>query len=243
MKHHSSLTFNQNVARQLALFSLATLIIGVLGYFGIMGLFRAFSLNAIGEEDWSLLDGFVSVISLSILVGGIAYPIVDRIRADVAEAREKAKLSYDIYQAIFEKLTDPAHEAARRWILSNIQVKEKDEDINVWYDKTHARVMAMESGQGVHLPDGQRAVKTTLNCLDYIGFIAKHYWDIEDDSLDWLSPPISKIWRRIGPYVLQIRNIRKAGDYYVFAEYIGELCIEWRQKRGLGEEEYAKNTL
>ena len=242
MKHHSSLTFNQNVARQLALFSLATLVIGVLGYFGIMGLFRVFSVNVAGGEDWGLLDGFVSAISLSILVGGITYPIVDRIRADVAETRERTKLSYDIYQAIFERLTDPAQEAARRWILENITVFDQNEDINSWYEKTHARVMSIDGHEEDFLPEGQRAVKMTLNCLDYIGFIAKHYWDIEEDSLDWLSPPISKIWRRIRPYVLRVRSIRKAADYYVFAEYIGELCIAWRQKRGLENEEYAKNT-
>ena len=242
MKPRSSLTLNQNVFRQLAIFSLVTIIIGIIGYFSIMGLFRAFSFKVSGGENWSLLDGFVSVISLSILIGGVAYPIVDRFRAEAAEAREKAKLSYDIYQSIFDKLTDPEQEAARRWILENLPLKKEDEELNDWYGQTHAKIMAADKEVNTSLPEGQRSIKMTLNCLDYIGFIAKRYWDIEDDSLDWLSPPIAKIWRRLGPYVFQVRKLRNTSDYYVFAQYIGELCIEWRRKRDLDDEQFAKNT-
>jgi len=103
--------------------------------------------------------------------------------------------------------------------------------------------MAVNGAEKDGFPEGQRAVKMTLNLLDYIGFIAKNYWDIEDDSLDWLGLPIAKIWKRIGPYVLEVRRQRKVNDYYVFAEFIGRLCIEWRQKRGLPDEEFARNTL
>jgi len=93
------------------------------------------------------------------------------------------------------------------------------------------------------LPEGQQAVKLTLNCFDYIGFIAKHYWDIEEDSLDWISAPIAKVWRRIGPYVLHVRTLRDTTDYYLFAEYIGNLCVEWRANKGLPDEEYVAKTL
>ena len=103
--------------------------------------------------------------------------------------------------------------------------------------------MAVDGSSGDGPPEGQRAVKMTLNLLDYIGFIAKNYWDIEDDFLDWLGLPIAKIWKRIGPYVLEIRSLRKVNDYYIFAEYIGNLCIQWRKNRGLPDEEFAKNTL
>ena len=41
--------------------------------------------------------------------------------------------------------------------------------------------MAVDGSSGDGPPEGQRAVKMTLNLLDYIGFIAKNYWDIEDD--------------------------------------------------------------
>jgi hypothetical protein len=241
MKYHSSLTFDRNFARQLAIFITTTFVIAVLGYIIIMGLYQLF-LSRVGPgQNWNLLDGFVGVISLSILVGGLAYPVVDRIRAEVADARDKAKLSYDIYQAINEKLTNPQQEAARRWILSNIPIKMDTEDINTWYDRVQTKIMAGEQVDG--MPEGQRAVKMTLNLFDYIGFIAKNYWEIEDDSLDWLSPPIAKIWRRIGPYVAHVRTLRNTSDYYLFAQFIGELCVERRMKRGLVDEVFAANTL
>jgi len=242
MKHHQSRNNNRNIIRQFVIFSLTTLIIGLIGYSAIMGLFRAFSFRVSGAEDWTLLDGFVSAISLAILLGGLTYTIVDRIRAEVVEAREKAKLSYDIYQTIFEKLTDPEQEAARRWILSNITVKKDGEDIAAWYQQTHAKITARENGMENDLPEGQRAVKSTLNCFDYIGFVANNYWEIEQDSLDWISPPIAKIWKRLGPYVTHVRTLRGAKDYYASAEYIGNLCIKWRQDKGFPDEEYVEQT-
>lgn len=242
MKNRPARTFNQNFIRQLVIFTLSTIVIGLAGYFVIMGLFRFYSFSISGAEDWSLLEGFVGALSLSILAGGLTVTVADRIRADVAERREKTKLSFDIYQAIFEKLTDPEQEAARRWILANIPVKKDGEDLAAWYEQTHARITAAEDGMQDDLAVGHRSVKMTMNCFDYIGFIASHYWEIEDDSLDWLSPPIAKVWTRIGPYISHVRTLRGTGDYYIFAESIGDLCIQWRRERGLPEEEYAGNT-
>ncbi len=234
---------NPNFFRKLGFFALFTILFTLVGYSITMWLFNVFSFNVSGAQDWNLLSGFVGVLTLSFLVGGLVTSVIDRVNADVIESREKAKLSYEIYQAIFEKLTDPKQEAARRWILVNMNIKKDNEDLAAWYARTQEKIMAAEGGQDDGLPEGQRAVKMTLNLLDYIGFIAKNYWDIEDDFLDWLSLPVAKIWRRIGPYVLEIRRQRKADDYYVFAEYIGKLCIQRRQNRRLPDEELAKNTL
>jgi hypothetical protein len=240
---HRSRKSSPNFFRKFGFFALFMILFTLVGYSIIMWLFRSFSFNVSGVQDWDLLSGFVGVLTLSFLIGGLVTSVIDRVNADVIVSREKAKLSFEIYQAINEKLTDPGQEAARRWILVNITVKKQDEDVDAWYARTQQKIMALDGGSEDGLPDGQRAVKMTLNLLDYIGFIAKNYWDIEDDSLDWLGLPIAKIWRRIGPYVLEIRSQRKASDYYVFAEYIGRLCIQWRQDRGLPDEEFARNTL
>lgn len=238
------------IAQRLAGFVVAALVFGTVGYLALVLAFPMFSRAFTGEVNWNLLEGYASIVSLALLFGSIAFAIAEyndkenaRQHEKLIEDREKSKLSYDIYQAIFEKLTDPEQEAARRWILTNLTIKTADEDIAAWYQKTHARIMEQQPGSGNDLPDGQRAVKLTLNCFDYIGFIANHYWDIDADSLDWISPPIAKVWRRIGPYVMHIRALRKASDYYLSAEQIGNRCIEWRQQRGFGEEEYARETL
>ena len=250
MKPNPSRNNSQGIIRKLLRFGLAAILIGLIGYVGIVGAFPAFSLRYSGEVNWDLLGGYASVISLALLLGSLAFALAEyndkenaRLREKLVEEREKAKLSYDIYQAIFEKLTAPEQEAARRWILSNISLKKGDEGIAAWYEKTHAKIMAHQKGIEDDVPEGQRSVKLTLNCFDYIGFIANHYWDIDEDSLDWISPPIAKVWKRIGPYVAHIRTLRRAKDYYLSAEHIGNRCIQWRQERGLPDEEYAKETL
>ena len=241
---------NWEIVRRLSGFVCVGLLFGTAGYFALVRAFPGFSRRYMGAVDWSLLDGYVSVVSLALVASGLAFALAEytdrenaKHREKLIEAREKAKLSYDIYQAIFEKLTDPEQEAARRWILANIEVKKRDESIGAWYEKTQARIMARQAGNEHELPEGQRAVKLTLNCFDYIGFIAKHYWDIDADSLDWISPPIAKVWKRLGPYVAHIRTLRNAKDYYLAAEDFGNRCIEWRQSRGFPDEEYARQTL
>ena len=213
------------------------------GYLAIMyWWFPGFTRGISETNNWYLLEGFVSAISLALLAGGLTFALAEYIDTEKAKQAEKAKLSYEIYNAIYHKLTDPAQEAARRWILSNITIKMDDEDIETWYQRTHAKIMKTSRGGKGELPEGQNAVKMTLNCFDYIGFIADHYWDMEDDSLDWISAPIAKVWRRIGPYVLHVRTLRKTTDYYLSAERVGDLCVEWRQGKGLPDEEIAKET-
>jgi hypothetical protein len=243
MKYRQPRKNNWKFLLRLAFFALTTGALALASYFLILRSFQTFAFGASQSlQDWTLLDSFVGVVSLALLVGGLSYTVLDRIRAEYAEEREKTKLSYEIYQAIFEKLTDPEEEAARRWILANIEVKKDDEDIEAWYQRMHARIMQGREGDPGEPPDGQEFVKRTLNCLDYIGFIANHYWEIGENSLDWLSPPIAKMWRRLGPYVQHVRTLRKAKDYYVPAEYIGELCIQWRRDKGYADEEYVENT-
>jgi hypothetical protein len=235
---------NWETVRRLPYFVLAAILSSIAGYAALIWVFPAFSQAYLGKVDWNMLGNFVSVVSFAILGGGLVFALVEYADKENAKYREKAKLSYEIYQAIFEKLTAPEQEAARRWILTNIPVKKADEDMAAWYEQANAKIMWRTPGtKDDDLPEGQTAVKLTLNCFDYIGFIANHYWDIDDDSLDWISPPIAKVWKRIGPYVTHVRTLRKASDYYLSAELIGSRCTQWRQKRGLPDEEYAKATL
>jgi hypothetical protein len=245
MKSKALLSQNMSITWKLILLIVGSILVGTLFYFVIvLWLFPAFS------DNWSLLEGFASVISLSLLAGGLVFAATEYIGAEnakqaekEAEERDKAKLSYDIYKSIFDKLTDPDQEAARRWILSNIEIKKEAEDLAAWYEKTHAKIMSVETGNTSSLPEGQKAVKMTLNFFDYIGFIASHYWKVEGDTLDWISAPVAKVWRRIGPYVLYVRTLRHTTDYYLSAEYVGNLCVKWRQDKGMPDEEYVEKTL
>lgn len=234
---------NQNTIRSLVIIAVISIVFGIgIYYVIVLWAFPSFAVNVPDVTHWSLLEGFASVISLSILAGGLVFAVTEYINAENAKQEEKNKLSYEIYKAIFDKLTDPEQEAARRWILTNITIKKDDEDIAAWYAKTNKKIMAGATKSITNLPEGQKAVKITLNCFDYIGFIANHYWEVDQDSLDWISAPIAKVWRRLGPYVRHIRALRKTTDYYTSAEYIGERCVNWRAEKGLPDEEIAKET-
>lgn len=235
---------SNKIYRRLILFGLVSLAIIVISYLSIVYWgFPIFTQSASEIKNWDLFDEFIGLISMSLLAGGLTFALAEYIDAEKAKQAEKTKLSYDIYRAIFDKLTAPEQEAARRWILSNISVKKEDEEIAAWYEKTHKKIMSGATGSVTDLPEGQSAVKLTLNCFDYIGFIASHYWEIEKDSLDWISAPIAKVWTRIGPYVLYSRILRNTTDYYLSAEYIGDLCVEWRKSKGMLDEDIVKNTL
>ena len=240
----------RHIILRLVLIGITSLIFVILGFLVIVNLFPPFSNYTVGEVNWNMLEGFASVISLALLAGGITLAVTEytskedaRQAEKLAEDREKAKLSYDIYKAIFDKLTDPEQEAARRWILTNISIKKEDEDLAAWYKRTHAKIMKGGRRTRGEIPEGQNAVKLTLNCFDYIGFIAIHYWEVEADSLDWISAPIAKVWRRLGPYVEHVRTLRNTKDYYSSAQHVGELCIQWRKDKGMADEEIAKNTV
>ena len=229
----------RNIFQRLLLFGLLSLALAAAGYALIVYLgFPAFTRSTSGLT-WDSFDVFTNLLSLSLFAGGVTFALAEYIDTERAKQAEKNKLSYDIYNAIYDKLTDPKEEAARRWILSNIEIKKPDEDIEAWYEKMNEKIM---SSTGIGLPEGQNAVKLTLNCFDYIGFIVKHYWDVEKDSLDWISAPVAKVWRRIGPYVDHVRTVRKTTDYYLFAEHLGNLCIEYRRSKGLKDEEIVKET-
>jgi hypothetical protein len=234
---------SHKIYRRLILFGLVSLAIIVTSYLSIVYWgFPIFTQSASGIKNWDLFGAFTSLISLSLLAGGFTFALAEYIDTEKAKQAEKAKLSYEIYKAIFDKLTAPEQEAARRWILSNILIKKDNEDVAAWYKTTNDKIMSGGTGSVTDLPEGQDAVKLTLNCFDYIGFIASHYWEIEKDSLDWISAPIAKVWRRLGPYVLYVRTLRNTTDYYLSAEYIGDLCVEWRKSKGMPDEEIAKNT-
>ena len=121
MKPEQPRSNNQNIFLKIFLIGLGSIVIALMGYVVIANLLPAFSRNVSGEVNWNLLEGFASVLSLALLAGGLTFALTEYINTENAklaeklvEDREKAKLSYDIYKAIFDKLTDPEQEAARQ---------------------------------------------------------------------------------------------------------------------------------
>jgi hypothetical protein len=235
MNAHTKQHRSQQLVRNLVLFALASVGIAVLSFYGVMAWFTGYFKN-LPKWDWGWLSGFTSVLSLSVLAGGLVFGLFEYVSKERTKAREKAKLSYEMYKSIFDKVTDPQQEAARRWILMNIDPVREGEDKATWYKRMDARISSTPPWDGKGLPEGRAAVKLTLNCFDYIGFISDQYWDIEENSLDWISPLVAKVWILLEPYVQEVRRVKQAEDYYVSAERFGNRCIQWRRDKRLPDE-------
>src|SRR5215211_3051492 len=84
--------------RRLPAFALAALVCSGVGYLLLMWAFPFFSRRYLGAVDWTMLGGYISVITLALFAGGLAFALAEYSDKENAKRREKAKLSYDIYQ-------------------------------------------------------------------------------------------------------------------------------------------------
>ena len=62
--------------------------------------------------DWGLLEGYASLATLAILIGGLVFTVWEY-------SRQESQISFQIYESIHRKMTDSSEEAARRWIYNN----------------------------------------------------------------------------------------------------------------------------
>jgi hypothetical protein len=79
-------------------------------------------------------------------------------------------------------------------------------------------------------PPGKEYLKEVLNTLDFLGFVAKHYWNMGNELVTWMSPPVAKVWERIYLYVKQEAERRNEPDFYESASEFGQYCVDWRNK-------------
>jgi hypothetical protein len=178
--------------------------------------------------DWQLLEGYVGMITLALLVGGLVFTVWEY-------SRQESQISFQIYEAIHKKLTDPAEEAARRWIINEITVFEDEKELTKeqWIEKISKAILERPEDWDENLAPGHKNVKMTLNTLDYVGFISQNYVNVEGPLLEWMSSPIAKVWERLKPYIEHERLEKNEPDYYQAAYHIGEKCLTWRQKKGM----------
>lgn len=192
-------------------------------------LFRDFMSTASVEgagNDWSLLEGYASLIALAILIGGLIFAATEYLR-------QESQISFQIYESIHARMTDPIEEGARRWIIQNIEPRDPNMTKEKWYEKTARKIHKRPKDWEETLSPGHQSIKRALNTLDYLGFIAENYVNVKGPLQEWMSAPIAKIWERIEPYVEMEREARGEPDFYRSASYLGEKCVEWRKKHAL----------
>jgi hypothetical protein len=188
--------------------------------------------NGPDHLDWSLLEGFLSLLSLALVLGGSVFALREYISNEIQQQKDEKKVAFDVYQVIFDRLMNPEDTAARRWIILNVPVLPPGEDQAAWVKEVRAKIHEWpEDWQGETSP-GQTYLKRVLNTLDFVGFVAEHYWDMwrtDDELVQWMSSPITKVWERIGPYVEYEAEERDEPDFYQAARMLSQYCLQWRR--------------
>lgn len=228
----------QRISQKLLRLGLISAAVAIVSFtLGVL-LFPAFARLSGGAAeaiDWTLLDGYAGLITVALVIGGLVFALLEYARSEVEQEREHAQTSFSIYQAMHDRLTDPKEEAARRWIIQMVPKRRADEPQDEWLRQVHTLICEKPQEWHPELAPGQIHVKRVLNTFDFLGFVADNYWPVEGALLVWMSPPIAKVWERIGPYVEQQATRRREPDFYRSARAIGERCVRWRKDSGLPE--------
>jgi hypothetical protein len=181
--------------------------------------------------NWSVLEGMASLATLALVVGGVVFAFIDYIQNAIQRKRDDAEASFNIYREVYDRLMNPEAIIARRWIIENLPtLEDTGNDKKIWLDRINIKLNEVHHGWKGERPPGKEYLKEILNTFDFIGFVAKHYWNMENELVMWMSPLIAKIWERIEYYVEEEARQRNEPDYYESARQFGKYCVEWRQK-------------
>jgi hypothetical protein len=193
--------------------------------------------NRGGVINWPLIEGIASLITVALVIGGLAFAFFEYIQTAVQQSRENAETSFNIYKEVYYKIMNPEAMEARRWIILNLPTRNDQEDDQAWLKRTTAALNKHPRGWKGERPPGKEYLKEVLNTLDFLGFVAKNYWSMGNELVTWMSPPVAKVWERIYLYVEQEAKQRNEPDFYESAREFGQYCVQWRN------EHYPKSTI
>lgn len=183
------------------------------------------------QINWDRLGDITSLATFSLVVGGVVFALINYIQNAVQRKRDDAQASFNIYKEMYSRLMNPAALEARRWVIVNLPtLEEMGNDKEAWLDCIQSKVDKTPRGVKNVRSAGKEYIKEILNTFDFIGFVAKHYWNMENELVIWMSPPVAKVWERIYLYVEEEARLRNEPDYYVSARQFATYCMEWRRK-------------
>jgi hypothetical protein len=150
-----------------------------------------------GESpDWSLLEGFASLLTLSLVIGSIIFATREYMQAEVREARESAESAFNIYVTVYDRMVNERSTAARRWVIQNILVPPRPLTDDAWKSENLPDEMQGWLEECITLLDeapldapggrgvGRAHLKVVLNDFDFIGFVN-----------DYRLKPVACPWR------------------------------------------------
>ena len=187
--------------------------------------------GATGTIDWGMLGSITSLITMSLFFGGVVFAFLEYVQTAIERRRESAEASFNIYKELYDRLMNTDAQAARRWVILNLPtVDQVGHDQKKWLERIQQEVNKIPDGWPGERPPGKEYLKEVLNTFDFVGFVAKHYWNMENELVMWMSPSVAKVWERIELYVEEEAKQRNEPDYYESARNFGKYCVEWRQK-------------
>ena len=126
------------------------------------------------------------------------------------------KKDYEIFRDIYEKMMDDKQIEYRRFIY---------EKINIGEPKKESIKKILMNAENRHV------IKEVINLLDYYGFLLMQSWIQEKEVIDWMSPIVVKVWKKIGDIVdYEVKRREGEPDYYRGARYLANECFKWREK-------------
>jgi hypothetical protein len=203
-----------------------------LQYYPLIVLPAEYSSGGISRQiDWSRLGDITSLATFALIVGGLVFALIDYVQNAVQRKREEAQASFGIYMEMYNRLMNPAAMQARRWVIVSLPtLDEMGNDEKAWLAQIHAKVNEVPPGWTEERSPGKEYLKEILNTFDFVGFVGKHYWNMENELVLWMSSPVTKVWERIYLYVEQEAKQRNEPDYYESAREFADYCTKWRQE-------------
>jgi heme/copper-type cytochrome/quinol oxidase subunit 2 len=222
---------------------LVSAVVSLVVFIALLVLFSVFIRSSGGTmsvSGWDMLEGFASVFTVALLLGGGLFALTEYIESEETRKEQAALTAFNLYQNIFDKMTNPEEIEARRWILQNIPQRRADEPMEAWVAQVQEVVFAPNQAG---IPEGQMHVKQVLNTYDFLGFVARNYWDMDEAVLNWMSPMVAKVWDRLGAYIAYQAEERNEPDYYEDARYLGDYCINWREQLGMPDPRFTQTAV
>jgi len=192
--------------------------------------------------DWGSLGNMASVTAISVAAGGVYFTYHQYRHSEKQRIREDAESAINLYKNIYDRIMNPASVEARRWVILNLPTLDAmNNDKEAWLTHIHKKILQRPRGSKGKRAPGQEYLKHILNDLDFIGFIHTNYWPMDEEMAQWMSPPVAKVWERIGEYVEREARLRSEPDYYIAARDFGNYCVEWRRKHNRPQSKVIEN--
>jgi hypothetical protein len=137
---------------------------------------------SVKQINWNNPGSITSLLTTSLLLGGLVFVFMENIQSAIQKKLENAEISYNIYKDVYDRLMHPDAQAARRWVIQNIPtLDDTGNDKDAWVNLVNMRLDDVPPGWNSERPPGREKLKYVLNTLDVIGFVARHYWSMENE--------------------------------------------------------------